>query len=418
MAITFTQEQEDALGIFSAFLRDPNENFMIIHGAAGSGKSTLIEYLIKAVEAQKKMYALLLRKQVDKSEFEVMLSATTNQAAAVLKKITGMDARTVHSIMKLTVTYHPKTGKPCIKKKRDYKKLYNKLLIIDEASMINDELFEIIKETAASSKVVMIGDQYQLAPVQQNHSIMETLQCTRATMNQVMRNQGNIMHAGAAYRETVETGIFKPIMKTPEIIHADGPTFQKRIDQAFLDPNYTTSKAKVLTWTNDRVHEYNAHIRGILGYPDVFTVGEDVITNNPIMLGSYHWSVDSIVTITEVGDLQLINGVPGRMIQINNKASSFTPDNPTIYKNYMNTLANANKWAEYYAIKETWFDLRPTYSSTVHKAQGGEYDTIFIDLEDIGRCNTPSDVARMMYVSISRSKKQVVLYGSLPAKYC
>ncbi|GAG41266.1 unnamed protein product, partial [marine sediment metagenome] len=98
--------------------------------------------------------------------------------------------------------------------------------------------------------------------------------------------------------------------------------------------------------------------------------------------------------------------------------SAFAPDDPKKVKAYLKSLANKKEWVEYYAIKETWLDLRPAYASTVHKAQGREYDTVFIDLSDIGRCNTASDVARMLCVSISRAKKQVVFYGALPTKYC
>ncbi len=55
---------------------------------------------------------------------------------------------------------------------------------------------------------------------------------------------------------------------------------------------------------------------------------------------------------------------------------------------------------------------------SIHKSQGSEYDTVFVDLTNIGKCRVPSDVARMCYVSITRASKQVILYGSLPPKYC
>ena len=74
-------------------------------------------------------------------------------------------------------------------------------------------------------------------------------------------------------------------------------------------------------------------------------------------------------------------------------------------------------WSQYFDIKDTWLDLRSQYASTVHKAQGSSYDEVFIDLWDIGRCNRPSDTARMLYVSISRARKRVILSGELPEKY-
>ena len=78
---------------------------------------------------------------------------------------------------------------------------------------------------------------------------------------------------------------------------------------------------------------------------------------------------------------------------------------------------NPKKWPLYFQYKDEWLDLRPAYASTVHKAQGSTYTTVFMDLSDIGKCNIASDVARMLYVSISRASKQVYLYGDLPSKY-
>ena len=43
--------------------------------------------------------------------------------------------------------------------------------------------------------------------------------------------------------------------------------------------------------------------------------------------------------------------------------------------------------------------------------------TVFIDLDNIGSCNNPDQVARMLYVAISRARNRIFLFGKLPAKY-
>jgi exodeoxyribonuclease-5 len=70
-----------------------------------------------------------------------------------------------------------------------------------------------------------------------------------------------------------------------------------------------------------------------------------------------------------------------------------------------------------FEIQEAFADLRPTHAATAYKAQGSTYGTVFIDLHNIGKCNIPSTVARMLYVAITRASNQVVLFGELPAKY-
>jgi ATP-dependent exoDNAse (exonuclease V) alpha subunit len=96
---------------------------------------------------------------------------------------------------------------------------------------------------------------------------------------------------------------------------------------------------------------------------------------------------------------------------------SFCPHNPLQAANLMKSLARKKQWGIVFDIKKKWLDLRPAFASTVHKSQGSTYDTVYINLTDIGKCRVPSDVARMLYVAITRAAKKVVLYGELPFIY-
>ena len=420
--ITLTADQDNALKVFSAFLLNKQEKYMIIQGHAGSGKSTLIKYLSKILEAQYQMYALLLKKNKKKGDFEFCLTATTNKAAVVLKEITGIETTTIHSFLKLTVVPNMSTGTVNLTKKKNHSKIYNKLIIIDEASMINDQLFTLLDETAIDCKIVLIGDQYQLAPVNQITSIMETLPCPKAILHEIIRHTGPIKQVSSQFRDTVKTGIFNNIPNSPEVRQVDGDEFKHLIDAAFTAPDYNVTTAKVIAWKNDRVHEYNKHIRNIKGYPTTFMTGETVYTNNPIILGKYNWAVDSAITITNIGSPMLSHDVAGHMLGLDKQGRGFLPDNPLEAKRTLQKIAtiaktDKSKWAVYFAIKETWLDLRPAYASTVHKTQGSQYDTIFIDLSDIGQCYEASTVARLLYVSCSRATKQIYLYGQLPTRY-
>ncbi|RLD76705.1 MAG: hypothetical protein DRJ07_15890, partial [Bacteroidetes bacterium] len=75
--LILTDDQKNTLKAFRKFLAITDEKYMIIQGAAGSGKSTLITHMDAILDAQYKMYALLLQKNKQKSKFEVLLSATT-----------------------------------------------------------------------------------------------------------------------------------------------------------------------------------------------------------------------------------------------------------------------------------------------------------------------------------------------------
>lgn len=416
----FTDDQKATMDIFMDFLSG-EDKFMVVQGAAGSGKSTLIRHMVKSAKSYCEMRNLILKD--DPMEFEMQLAATTNPAVAVLEDLTGMEAKTIHSILGLKIVNNFRKGIKELQLKKDAADLHQCLLVIDEGSMINDELFEMIDKQTVDCKIVIIGDQFQLAPVNHSITVMETmLDVPKAEMNKIMRNSGIIMETGAQFRETVKTGVFHSIPDNyAELQHVTGPTFQKLMDAAFIDPNHHLKASKVLAWTNAKVLQYNNYIRTIQGFPQELTLNEVVFTNKPILNRKFHASVDSPVQITGLGaryEREEHKGIWGRKVELNSRFTAFLPENLFAVKDCLQKLAKKKTWKNYFHIKDTWLDLRLPHASTVHKAQGSSYDTVFIDLADIGRCNVASDVARMLYVSISRARKQVYLYGYLPDKYC
>jgi exodeoxyribonuclease-5 len=417
--VTLTKDQQNASDVFIDFLVDDSEKYMVLHGAAGSGKSYLIRHLLDTFQAQYKAYSILLSRNDPSHEFEINLSATTNKAVAVVKDFTGESGiKTVHSLLKLKVLNDFRTGKTTLQKTREFEILHNRLIIIDEASFIDDALFAILDESTVSCKILLVGDKYQLAPVGQTASIMDTLDCTKVNMHKILRNSGTIMNTAAQFRKTVKTGIFKPIQYTDDkLIHVTGPGFKNMVDDAYRSANYTVDSAKILAWTNAKVLAYNAHIRDVKGLPEQFQEGETVVTNNPITKGGIYFSVDSQVVITNVEGKKTIKGIAGREVVINHCYLSFLPDNPHEVKALLKKYAKAKNWYNYFDIKDNWLDLRSIYASSIHKSQGSTYERVFIDLTDIGQNWIASDVARLLYVAISRSSKQVICYGGLPNKF-
>lgn len=405
--------------MFLDFLVDNTAKYMVIQGAAGTGKSFLLQYLLDNFQNEYKVYNLLLHRDPS-HEFIIQLAATTNKAVKVVRDFTGdYTARTLHSFLKLKVQNNNRTGKTELVKTDDWTIHNNALIIVDESSFIDNKLFEILDESTVNCKILLVGDQYQLAPVGQVESVMETLDAPKVHMNKIMRNSGTIMKTSAMFRKTVKSGVFHPIQYTDDkLIHVSGTEFQRLIDEAFKDPDYHVDKAKVLAWTNGRVQAYNTHIRGVIGLSELFSNGEVVITNKPLRGGGLALPVDSEVRITDIQDMDYDQqGVIGRWITINDKHTAFLANNFDDVKALLKTYAAKKRWRDFFEIKDTWLDLRSVYASTVHKSQGSTYETVFIDLTDIGKNFIASDVARLLYVAISRASKKVVCYGQLPDRY-
>lgn len=431
-----TDDQQNASDAFLDFLVSDDPFFSIV-GSAGTGKSFLIKHLLETFYSKYSAYCLMLQKDI--KPFDIKITATTNKAVNVVEEFLGdtlqkhrnIEISTIYSLLGLRVQNNYKTGKTELvfnKDKSNYLASTSddevSLIFIDEASFISEELQEIITASIPKKslvKIVYIGDKYQLAPVGQSVAIMDSITGDKAVLSEIVRNAGHILRTGIQFRETVETGKFNPIQYNGvDILHMSGKDFQQAVEDAFTDPNWYPNKSKVLAWTNNRVQEYNQHIRTTLNMPKLFTANEIAVTNEYISnaKGSFVCNVDAEVMISKVHQEPVeLYGVTGYMVELEHMHVGFMPENFLEAKAAMKQFAADKDWKKYFEIKETWLDLRAVYASSIHKAQGSTYETVFLDLADVGTNWNATDVARLLYVAITRASKKVICYGHLPDRY-
>lgn len=122
---------------------------------------------------------------------------------------------------------------------------------------------------------------------------------------------------------------------------------------------------------------------------------------------------DQTVLITAMGPDTHHLGVPGNTIEVNDYYSVFLPKSIADKKIAIKRARDADDLPTVALIENTWIDLRPAYSCTINKAQGSTYRKAFIDLDDVSRCNSGEQIARMLYVAVSRASENVFLTGDL-----
>lgn len=417
MSITLTAGQQAAANSVIEFLIDPSQREIVIEGPAGTGKSTLVEHLIQNFDKQQRFINLVLGKS-QQSPLEVVVTATTHKAAQVVAELSGQYPRTIHSFLGLKLKNNYRTGATYLEKGKDYKIIKDMIILIDEASFIDRDLLRWIRNTCQNCKIIFIGDPYQLAPV--NSGVTPPVfsgEIPALRLTEVRRNTGPIQQLAQGYRDALDTSSFPQLWaNNQDILHVDGPTFRSLVNQHFTG-DIERDRYKLLAWSNNRVHAYNDYVRELNQLPARYTAGEVVITNKPIMVDGVYWTVDRPVKITSIIGDEVDLGIPGYRVRLENKVGLFIPDNQDQVTALLRQLAQTKSWQTYFYVKENWGDLRPTSACTVHKSQGSTYEKVFIDLSDIGRCAEPTDVARMLYVAISRAKDQVILYGDLPRCY-
>lgn len=411
--LTLTQDQQNAYEAFVRFVIDPMKTVFVLEGFSGTGKSTLVTKLLD--DLPKLLKTLRLINPDDPMRLDVALTATTNKAAENLAQITGEEVTTIHSKLGLRVHTDYSTGITKLVTRQGADIVTDCLLMIDEASYIDQPLLQRIFQRTERCKLVFIGDPAQLLNVRCYRSPVFDAGFETAKLTQVVRQaEGNpIMDLSAKFRETVNTGeFFSFVPDGTHIQYKPREEFDQEILTEFTRMDWKHSDSKVLAWTNKRVIAYNHGIRNLVKGDPQFAVGDYAVCNKYINNRNCNIKTDQLVHITgiEPGNH---HGLLGNWYQLNHICSAFMPDDRTEWRNAIKQAQAEGRYVDVEVMTNHWIDLRAAYSCTINKSQGSTYDTVFIDLDDVKRCNNANQLARMLYVGVSRARNRVVLTGDL-----
>lgn len=417
-----------ATGFFE-FLLGP-EKELNISGPGGVGKTFLMGHLIDEIMPMYLETCQLMGIPAIYTSVDMM--ATTNKAAEVLGQQTGRPTSTVHAYFGLKVQDNYSTGESTVTKSNSWTVHQNKIIFIDEASMIDRDLYEFIQEGTCKCKIVYCGDKHQMAPVKEVLSpvylrkipTFELLEPMRTTVPEL---QALNAQCRAAVQSGTDTGeyVFEPIQIIPGIIDwLDGPDFEAEIATQFAEQ---TNEAMIMAYTNKRVVEYNNHIRELRGLPTWFTQGEQLINNSALRIGKYAISVEDEIFIAEL-DEQI------EMIDIDSEVQLAVryglcetaygdqirmpiPVDMEHYGDLLKWFKKVKNWNRFYHLKNSYPDLRQRDARTVYKAQGSSTGVAYIDVGNLSTCTNPAQAARQLYVGVSRARFRVVFFGVLASKY-
>jgi exodeoxyribonuclease-5 len=427
MPVILSPSQESALESFRDFLTDPEQREFLISGFAGSGKSFLVKHLVNVVEHEFRVARVI---DPEASMPTLYFAATTNKAAGVLSAMLNKPAGTIHRLLGLSVQTNYKTGVKSLVEKNDPKDLAGSVVFVDEASMVTRDLMDHIRKAAKKfkqCKVIYIGDNYQLPPVKESlcpvfHTVMTTNFLTEI-QRQVAGSP--IIQLASQYRMMLDDHT----LEWPTIVHDNHTIFHYQDKQDWFNavqaaylPIHGVDDVKVLAWTNDRVREYNAWIRNFSGQTGDFAIGETVQTNRPIQKNDKILApTDSSHLIRSITETR-IDDIDGYHIGLESLSTRvlqmvFQPKSWKAANKLAAGFAKNKNWKAFYQIKDEWADLRAVHAQTVHKSQGSTYRDVFIDLSNIGRNNKWQEVARLVYVGITRASNQVHLFGQLQDRY-
>lgn len=416
--------QQDGFLDVIKFINDPTRKYMHVSGGAGTGKTYFISQIAENI---------LKHKGPSVPLHTVGITATTNKAAAVISDAMPQRAGeigTVYSFMNLRVHENFSTGESSITPTPRWVVHSGIFLIIDECSMVTKDLFKYLEKGLDSTcKVLFVGDKNQLAPVKETISPIYTQNFDISYLTQPVRNANEpaLMALCEQAKQTVLTGVFQPIVEVPGVIDfVDGTTLKGILEREFTkeDPG-----KRVISYTNKRVVEYNAYIRKIRGYTKPFQVGE-ILSNNSSaeLLGKERLYTDQVVEVKKIVSEQEDPGiVPGHLVptvtlevedvmsHVLYQVTAFA--HPADRDAAMKYYSSRKNWEKFFKVKNNFPDLRSVAASTAHKAQGSTYNSVIVDLADMGTCTNMDQTARMVYVALSRPRNRLFIRGQLPERY-
>lgn len=413
--------QEQALEGMHKFLKDGSKSFYLLSGPAGTGKTFLMQLLQEQVKGR------------------LIFTAPTNKATKVLRTLLKTkdytpECRTIYSLLGLRLEANGEVKE--LAAPEDPVDLTKYLaIVVDEASMLNSNLFRYIKQVAQEQDLqfIFLGDEFQLPPVKELRSPIWDAADIRSDLTEVRRHDNQILTQVTGIRDQIyhPAPQFKRLTgrdATGGVWELSGNRFYAKLHEAAVGGHFTKSEfMKAIAWRNVTVDDLNRRIRASIfenAASEFWLPGDRLILTEPA--GSF--SDDEKLGTTDdegvVTDIHVErHPIYGEFVC--RRLSLTMDDNRTValwalheesllaYQRKVEDLgiaarAERRKWKDFWAFKESFHQVRHAYAITAHRSQGSTYDTAFVDWRDVLLNRTRREAFQCLYVASSRPRLNLV----------
>jgi exodeoxyribonuclease-5 len=436
-------------GLSEFISSEEQDEIMLVKGYAGTGKTTMINSLTKTLQSLK---------------IRIVLMAPTGRAAKVMAGYTGLPAFTIHKRIYRQQSSADGMGKFVL----DKNLFKNTWFIVDEASMISnessngsafgsgrllDDLLEFVY-SGENCRLVLVGDTAQLPPVGLAISPAleaETLKyygfgVKEFELKEVVRQAADsgILSCATQIRQTIEKGessgfIQFDIENFDDVERISGEDLIERINSAYEKNGLFDTT--VVTRSNKRANLFNKGIRGSILYKENEIEKGDLLM---VVKNNYHWiDEDAELDFIANGDIAEIQTIYGyeelygfrfadvslRFIDYENveldcklfldtlsiESASFSAEQnrklfETVSEDYQDIKNKKNRWKK---VRENPYfnalQVKYAYALTCHKAQGGQWNTVFVDHGYLVEDMLDHDYYRWLYTAFTRPVEKLYL---------
>lgn len=388
---------------FRAVTEAVHNGVFVLSGGPGTGKTTTINMLIRYFEAE---------------GLDILLAAPTGRAAKRMTEATGFEARTIHRMLELNSALSDDDTKKVRFERNEENPLEADVVIIDEMSMVDIQLFQsLLRAVAPGTRLVLVGDVDQLPSVGPGQVLRDLIRSGCFPMVELKKifrqaEESDIIVNAHRINNGEQIALDNKSRDFFLLERVDINVIYKHMIQLVREklPRYvkaTPFDIQVLTPMRKGplgCETLNGILQRYLNPPDgkkrehmsgdtIFREGDKVmqIKNNYQL----EWEIVSRYGIPVERGTGVFNGDMGRILEIQEAASCLVVE-----------YDEQRKVVYPFSLLE---ELELSYAVTIHKAQGSEYPAVVMPLLSGPRMLFNRN---LLYTAITRAKSCVTILGS------
>lgn len=380
-------EMADAGGIsldaiqVNAIIMALTERIMIITGSPGTGKSTILNFIIKILDREKKKF---------------MMAAPTGRASKRMTETTGRESKTIHRLL----NFNPKLNKFL---KDEDNPINADTIIIDEASMLDIRLMRnLLSAIKSDSSLIFVGDIDQLPSVGPGYVLGDIIKSGTVPVcelkkiyrqegqSQIIRNAHKVRDGQFPYIKNRDSEDFFFLEKNDpeETVNLILYLLANKIPSSFgMDP---LNDVQVLVPTN----------KGVCGVINLNSRIQKIL--NPGSAGLLHGNRcfrvgDKVIQLKNNYNKDIYNGDIGIITRIDMELKEAGIDYDGRKVDY-----------SFYEMDE----INHSYAISIHKSQGSEFKCVIIPLLTSHYMLLQRN---LLYTALTRARELAILVGSKKA---
>ncbi|MBQ3297898.1 MAG: ATP-dependent RecD-like DNA helicase [Bacilli bacterium] len=381
LEITYNDEQREAIS------KSYKNDFLIITGGPGTGKTTIMRGIIE-------LYRMMNKLNYEKLSEKIALLAPTGRAAKRMTEATLVRASTIHRFLK----WQKESNTFQV---NEYNKSKVEFIILDETSMVDTYLMaSLLKGISANCKIVLVGDDHQLPSVGPGnvlHDLIDSKMLEVVELTELYRqgNDSNIINLAYDIRNSsINKDIFNVTDDLTFIECNDSEVIPNisEICNTYLDLNYHDFQILAPMYKGlNGIDTINQSIKEIFNPKNKRKNSKD-IGGETLQEG------DKVIQLTNMPDDNVYNGDIGLINRIVSNPRS---------EIYLDFDGNIVKYTP-----SNFNNFRLAYAISIHKSQGSEFDIVVIP---IVKGYHKMLYQKLIYTAVTRAKKKLYLIGDYKA---